>query len=119
MATILLIDDEFAILEVLSGLLVDDGFRVLTANNGEEALARLAEEVPDVVVVDVMMPRLDGREVVRRMRADARTAHVPVIFMSAAGGFAAAAEQLGARAFLRKPFRIDALLAALKSALGA
>src|SRR5690242_13837415 len=84
MKTILVVDDEYAMVEALSALLADEGYRVVAAANGEEALARLADSSPDLVLLDVMMPRLDGREVLRTMRAEPAFARVAVIMMSAA-----------------------------------
>jgi CheY-like chemotaxis protein len=81
--TILLVDDEHAILDALSGILEDEGFRVVVAGNGREALARLEEVLPDVALVDVMMPVMDGRELIRQMQADERWKQVPVVLMSA------------------------------------
>jgi CheY-like chemotaxis protein len=81
--TVLLVDDEHAILDALSGILEDEGFRVVTAGNGREALERLREEVPDVALVDVMMPLMDGRELLRELQSDARWRHLPVVLMSA------------------------------------
>jgi len=81
--TVLLVDDEHAILDALSGTLEDEGFRVVTASNGREALARLGEAVPDVALVDMMMPIMDGRELLREMQGDARWRGIPVVLMSA------------------------------------
>jgi CheY-like chemotaxis protein len=81
--TVLLVDDEHAILDALSGILEDEGFRVVTAGNGREALARMEEVRPDVALLDVMMPVMDGRELLREMQADARWKSIPVVVMSA------------------------------------
>src|SRR5580704_12613269 len=81
--TILVVDDEFGILEVLEAILSDAGFKVISAMNGQEAMALLQEEVPDLVIVDFMMPLLDGAGVIKAMRADPKLASVPVIVISA------------------------------------
>ncbi|MBO9361167.1 MAG: response regulator [Thermoflexus sp.] len=65
---ILLVDDEPDLLAELRPIIERAGFQVLTARHGEEALERIAKERPDLVVLDVLMPRLDGREVLRRLR---------------------------------------------------
>ncbi|WP_224247701.1 response regulator [Hyalangium gracile] len=83
MKTVLLVDDEHAILDALSGILEDEGFRVVTAGNGREALARMEEARPDVALVDVMMPVMDGRELLRELQAHERWRTVPVVLMSA------------------------------------
>jgi CheY-like chemotaxis protein len=80
---VLVVDDEFASLEVLALLLAGEGFRVLTASNGEEALLRLAEETIDLVITDYKMPKMDGSELCLRMLADPRLKTIPVIFTSA------------------------------------
>jgi CheY-like chemotaxis protein len=80
---VLVVDDEFASLEVLALLLVGEGFRVVTASNGEEALLRLTEQVVDLVITDYKMPKMDGSELCLRMLADPRLQSIPVIFTSA------------------------------------
>ena len=81
--TILVVDDEFGILEVLEAILSDAGFKVVSAMNGQEAMALLQKEVPDLVIVDFMMPLLDGAGVIKAMRADGRLGRVPVLLASA------------------------------------
>jgi two-component system, OmpR family, response regulator ResD len=79
---VLVVDDEPMVLEVLARYLVHDGFDVVTADDGEQALERFDEQRPDLVLLDLMLPRLDGLEVFRRMRA---TDDVPVIMITARG----------------------------------
>ena len=79
----LVVDDEFASLEVLALLLTGEGFQVLTASNGEEALEQLEQTVVDLVITDYKMPKMDGSELCERMLADERYRHIPVIFTSA------------------------------------
>src|SRR5215831_13860333 len=81
--TILVVDDEAGIIELMRDFLEVDGFRVLTARDGAEALAALGREVVDCVLLDVMMPDLSGFDVLRRIR---ETADVPVLFLSARDG---------------------------------
>lgn len=115
MKTVLLVDDEHAILDALSGILEDEGFRVVTASNGREALARLAEAVPDVALVDVMMPVMDGRELLREMQDEARWKHVPVVLMSAVPQSILERDgPLACAGFFQKPFDLWKLLAKLK-----
>ena len=80
---VLVVDDEFASLEVLALLLTGEGFRVVMASNGEEALLRLADEAIDLVITDYKMPKMDGSELCLRMMADPRLRSIPVIFSSA------------------------------------
>ncbi|WP_052665536.1 response regulator [Nitriliruptor alkaliphilus] len=81
--TVLVVDDEPDVLLLCRVNLEFEGYRVIEAGDGEAALARLAEEVPDVVLLDVMMPKLDGWAVLERIKADPRTAEVPVVMLTA------------------------------------
>ncbi len=80
---LLIVDDEYASLEVLSLLMAGEGFQVFTASDGEQALAQLERDAIALVITDYKMPKMDGSELCRRMLADARFAHIPVIFSSA------------------------------------
>lgn len=82
-ATILVVDDDEFNLRLLSKMLSIEGHAVRTAASGEEALASVKERLPDLVVLDVMMPGIDGFEVVRRLRADACTRPIPIIMITA------------------------------------
>ncbi|SFM87472.1 response regulator transcription factor [Variovorax sp. OV329] len=79
---VLIVDDVPDNLAVLHDALDESGYTVLVATNGEQALARAAQARPDVVLLDALMPGLDGFEVARRLKADAATAHIPIIFMT-------------------------------------
>jgi CheY-like chemotaxis protein len=117
MSTILVVDDEYAIVEALSALLEDEGYRVLTAANGEEALGRIEDGLaPDLILLDVMMPRLDGREVLRWLRSDPGRSRIPVVMMSAASQ-PLPREQLGDAVFLHKPFDLALLLRTIDALL--
>jgi two-component system phosphate regulon response regulator PhoB len=102
MATVLIVDDEAPVRDFLAGFLEDVGHRTIAAINGTEALALVAQERPDVVLSDIMMPVLNGAELCRRLKAGAETRSIPVILMSSAGQTAAAGT--GADAFIAKPF---------------
>ncbi|HVG57601.1 MAG TPA: response regulator [Hyalangium sp.] len=116
MKTVLLVDDEHAILDALSGILEDEGFRVVTAGNGREALGRLEEGAsPDVVLVDVMMPVMDGRELLREMQGDARWRGIPVVLMSAVPQSILERDApLSCASFFQKPFDLWQLLGRLR-----
>jgi DNA-binding response OmpR family regulator len=103
--TILLVDDEDAVLKLLSFPLERDGLRVLAARDGEEALECFAAEPVDLVVLDIMLPRLDGLEVCRRLRAESS---VPIIMLSARGDEfdKVLGLELGADDYITKPFSI-------------
>ena len=115
MSTILVVEDESPIRELLAEVLRGEGHRVLAAADGLAALALLDRETPDLVLTDAMMPGLDGLGLAARMRADPRTAGVPVVLMSAA--VPARPDGLDGVGFLAKPFDLDRLLGVVAAAL--
>ncbi|WP_375389010.1 response regulator transcription factor [uncultured Amnibacterium sp.] len=114
---VLLADDDAAVRESLGAHLQRSGFRVRTSRDGLEALAAFAEDRPDVVVLDVAMPRLDGRAVLRRLRAE--HGWVPVILLTRLGAAADRAVALdeGADDYLNKPFEPVELVARIRAVL--
>src|SRR5271170_3837387 len=110
MATVLVVDDEFGIVDVLETILTDEGYRVLTACNGRQGLMRLTEEKPDVILLDFMMPILGGGEMLRAMAAEPPYQSIPVIMISSLSEDVIAERCEGYAAFLHKPFRAAALL---------
>lgn len=119
MRTVLVVDDEFGVADVLEAILTDEGFRVVTAANGRQALACIAARRPDLVLLDYMMPVLDGAGVLHALAADPGADSPPVVVMSALPEEAVAAVTQGYQAFLRKPFRIRSVLAAIEQAMPA
>jgi CheY-like chemotaxis protein len=113
--TILLVDDEYSIIEVLSYLLEEEGYAVLTASNGQVALERVAKKVPDVVVTDQMMPVMTGTELLAALRKDPSLQHVPVILMTSAP--LVATRKLRWDDFIAKPFAFSELLQAVRRVL--
>lgn len=121
MKTVLLVDDEHAIIDALSGILEDEGFRVVTAGNGREALACLesGSPLPDVALLDVMMPVMDGRELLARIRGDARWSHIPVVMMSAVPRTILWKDgELASEDFFQKPFDLWQLIDRLRELSG-
>ena len=104
-STILLVDDEDSVQKLLTYPLERDGFRVVSARDGEEALIRFAEEVVDLVVLDIMLPKLDGLEVCKRLRA---ASSVPIIMLTARDDEfdTVLGLELGADDYITKPFSI-------------
>jgi CheY-like chemotaxis protein len=117
---VLVVDDEPNILETLSFVLEMEGFRVATAEDGEEALAQVAALRPPVVVLDAMMPRRDGFDVCRTIKADPGLAGVHVVMLTAMGQKADRERALAAGAdhFMTKPFDEEELLALLRRLTG-
>ena len=104
-STILLVDDEDSVQKLLTYPLERDGFRVVSARDGEEALTRFAEEAVDLVVLDIMLPKLDGLEVCKRLRAESS---VPIIMLTARDDEfdTVLGLELGADDYITKPFSI-------------
>ena len=108
---ILVIDDESSIRKTVSRRLEREGYRVIAAESGEEGLRLTSEKLPDLVLLDVMMPKMKGRDVCARLKSDPKTAHIPVIFLTALGlaDHIQAGMALGADDYIVKPFEADEL----------
>lgn len=115
-ATVLLVEDEPDSAELMAQILELDGFRVVEARNGDEALERVFDPEISVVLLDVMLPGIDGFEVCRRLRQDERTVRLPVAFISARSRAEdrAAGLKVSADAYLTKPISRAALVSAVK-----
>lgn len=111
-----MVDDEPAIRETLSFILEMEGFTVDVAADGEQALAKVHENHPKVVLLDVMMPKKDGYRVCEEIKKDPRTATTRVVILTAMGQAAdrARAFEVGADAYISKPFDEDGLIALLR-----
>ena len=118
-STILAVDDDPDALFILDRLLCRQGYRVRTAAGGRVARAALAEELVDIIVLDVMMPDLDGLQVCRALREDERTRTIPVILLTASvqTDTRLAAMQLGVTEFVTKPLNSRDLLARIRAQL--
>jgi CheY-like chemotaxis protein len=107
---ILVVDDDPAIRDVMCDILEMSDYAVRTASNGVEALDEVHRRPPMLVLLDLMMPVMDGWEFLRNCRRASDCASVPVAIMSAARDAASIADELGAQAFLPKPFELDDVL---------
>jgi len=116
---LLLVDDEPGLRAAVTAYLEDEGFAVTTAADGEEGWEKAQELLPDVVISDVMMPRLDGYGLLRKLRADERLGGTPVIFLTAKGMTAdrIAGFQAGCDDYIPKPFDPDELVARVRNAV--
>jgi CheY-like chemotaxis protein len=107
---VLVVDDEPLLRELVADALRDAGFAVRSAANGLEAFELLRTWVPETIVLDLMMPRLDGFGFSERLRMHPRLASIPVLLLTAAYAPHAAAQRMGAQAVLAKPFEVDDLI---------
>jgi CheY-like chemotaxis protein len=111
---VLVVDDDPVIRSTVAELLLDEGYQVQEAGDGAEALEIVRASTPNAIVLDLMMPVLDGWAFVDHCRADPTCADVPIVVMSATHGLHQTAERLhamGVRAVLAKPFDVEALIA--------
>jgi CheY-like chemotaxis protein len=115
--SILVVEDEMVLAEMLRLVFEDAGYRVSTAANGREALKRLEQERPDLVLSDVMMPVLDGHGLYAALQAGAAQPPIPIVLMSAAGPRVLRTDERPA-AFIQKPFDVDQLLATVAAIIG-
>ena len=113
---VLVVDDDPDILDALSEILEVEGYDVQRARNGREALQRLEHWLPDLVLLDLMMPVMDGWEFARSLTPDARP---PIIVLSADRNVSVKAKEIGALGWLAKPFELSELLAAVRGAVPA
>ncbi len=119
MSTVLVVEDSIAQREMISDLLKNSGLTVTVASDGVEALEEIQKSCPDLVVLDIVMPRMNGYEVCRRLKADAKTQTVPVVMCSSKG------EEFdrywgmkqGADAYIAKPFQPTELIGTVKQLL--
>lgn len=119
MKTVLVVDDEYDLLQTICATLELGGYQAVPAGNGRAALEMLAAARPDLVLTDVMMPRLDGFGLVGELRKDVRTRDIPIIVVSARAGEEArlAGLRSGADDYLTKPFSMRELMARVKAQL--
>jgi chemosensory pili system protein ChpA (sensor histidine kinase/response regulator) len=113
---VLVVDDSITVRRVTQRLLVREGYKVSLAADGLQALEKLAQEVPTLVVSDIEMPRMDGFDLVRNIRVDAKLAHLPVVMITSRMGekHRDHAMSLGANHYLGKPYSEEELLSLVR-----
>ena len=114
---VLVVDDDPDILEALSEILEAEGFEIRRARNGKEALERLEPDPPHLILLDLMMPVMDGWEFAQRMRQKPAIAMIPIIVLSADRNVGSKAKDIGAVGHLAKPFELNDLLTMVRHSL--
>ena len=119
LAKVMVIDDSQTIRRTAETLLVKEGYEVITAADGFEALAKIADQKPDLIFIDIMMPRLDGYQACALIKGNAKYAATPVIMLSSKDGLfdRARGRIVGSDEYLTKPFTKDELIGAVKAYL--
>lgn len=115
MPTILIIDDEPAITDVVAEVLIDEGYETLTAWGGRHALDLIAERRPDLMLLDLFMPEMSGLELLARLQSDEHLASIPVLMMTAGAPGNLALCHGGPTQLISKPFDVDDLLATVRT----
>jgi two-component system alkaline phosphatase synthesis response regulator PhoP len=119
MTKILIAEDERDIRDLITFTLRFAGYEVIAASNGEEAVTLALQEIPDLIITDVRMPRMNGYEACEKIKAEEKTKHIPVIFLSAKGQEAEiqTGMNVGADEYLLKPFAPDQLTSRIQAVL--
>jgi two-component system, cell cycle response regulator DivK len=118
---VLVVEDYQDAREMYAAYLAFSGYRVAEATNGIEAIEKTVELMPDIILMDLALPRMDGWEATRRLKEDERTKHIPIVALTghALAGHAEGARQAGCDAFVTKPCLPDALVAEIQRMLSA
>ncbi len=118
---VLVVDDSLTVRKITSRLLAREGYAVATAKDGVDALQSIGEDVPDVILLDIEMPRMDGFEFTKTLRSDQRHAHIPIIMITSrtAEKHRNRAAELGVEVYLGKPFQEEELLRHIKALVAA
>ena len=116
--TVLVVDDEPSILEVVNILLSSEGYTVLTASNGEEGLQKIREHKPDIVIMDVMMPKMSGFMVTKVVQKDPELKDIPILLLTATSQMAGGIQlEMPTPYRLTKPFQPEELIKKIKTIL--
>lgn len=113
--TILIVDDEPTITEVVAEVLGDEGYATITARGGSDALALMAAQRPDLMLLDLVMPEMSGIDLLARLQGDANLASIPVVMMTAGSYGNLVLSHGGPTQLLSKPFNVDDLIATVRT----
>ena len=115
MKTVLIIEDSQEICENTTELLELAGFKVIAAVNGREGIEAAVKKSPDIILCDILMPEMNGYEVIKQLKENTSTAAIPFIYVTASGekNEVKLAMEMGADGYVRKPFDVDELMAAI------
>lgn len=118
---VLVVDDDYVVRTVLKKILLAKQYTVYEAENGHQALEVLTNHNPDCVICDIMMPEIDGLEILKRAKSDTNTASIPFIFLTSSTGLNNIMVGIseGAVDYITKPFRNDRVIEAVEKVLGA
>ena len=119
MQRILVVDDDRDILEVIKYILEDSGYEVDTLSDGHNLLDKIREKTPDLLLLDIMLGNMDGRELCKTVKMSAATHNIPIIMVSASHEITSFNTTDGPNGFIAKPFDIDDLLTTVQSQLAA
>lgn len=109
---VLVVDDDYDLSTLVATVLLEDGYMVETASNGEEALASVEQTLPDLILLDMKMPIMDGSEFARELHA--RHNHeVPIVILTASADARTTADEIGASGWVAKPFDLETLTSAV------
>ena len=120
MKKILVVDDKVGFTDALKEIFVTRGYIVSTAHDGEEALEKVRGDVPDLVILDIMMPKMDGLRVAGTLRSDSVLKDIPVVMLTARTEIQDTKQglDLGAAAYVAKPFKMEALIGIVDGLIG-
>jgi DNA-binding response OmpR family regulator len=114
---ILIVDDDPAILDLIAQLLADEGYSILTANGGHAAVDLATKYMPKLILLDLMMPEMNGWQVVDALKSTAQTRGIPILLLSARRDMTSTARELGVAEYRAKPFDLEELLTSVERIL--
>ncbi len=118
---IMIVDDEESLIELVTAVLEQEGYEIITAMNGEEALEKLRTEKPDLILLDMMMPGMSGREICEKIRGDPKTKDLKIAFLTVAKFSEAGKgvlEKMNVLDYITKPFENQDLIRRVKKMVG-